>query len=175
MPFLRAPYSGRLGDSNRSQSSCDGLKYVCVRAGSVSAHVCAPSHSISEGLSIPECRGSGREQLCSNSPSQLFPHCKPRCPSLHLVREPQLPQPETTRPGRSRRPRVRGGRRQATAGRYVGREEAGVGSVPCRSERDTGQQWGWGWGWGGEAMGKQMAVPSRQEQGKPHTYDHCIV
>ena len=68
---------------------------------------------------------------------------------------------------------MRGGRRQATAGRYVGREGAGVGSVPCRSERDTGQRWGWGWG--GEAIGKQMAVPSRQEQGKPHTYDHCIV
>lgn len=81
--------TGRLGDSHIVTERVQWQPAeVCVCAGgSVSAHVCAPSHSIFEGLSIPECRGSGQEQLCQNSPPQLFP--SENCVALNcLVSEP---------------------------------------------------------------------------------------
>lgn len=72
-PFLRElyfpfhnPKEGRLGDNSvlRELVQLQRAEGRVCAGGSASAHVCAPARSIFEGLSIPEGRGSGQEQLC---------------------------------------------------------------------------------------------------------------
>lgn len=58
-PKTRPEGAGRQQPISWSPSCHSMWKYVFVRAD-LSAHMCAPSHSIFEGLNIPERRGSNK-------------------------------------------------------------------------------------------------------------------